>query len=98
MRENGLQVRPLRRFVRTTDSDHDGPIFPNLARNFVACGPDEMRVADITYVAIATGFVFLAVILDSWSRRVVGYGLARRIDSRVALACPFGPENRQHCP
>lgn len=86
MRENGLQVRPLRRFVRTTDSDHDGPIFPNLARNFVACGPDEMWVADITYVAIATGFVFLAVILDSWSRRVVGYGLARRIDSRVALA------------
>ncbi len=85
MRENGLQVRPLRRFVRTTDSDHDGPIFPNLARNFVACGPDEMWVADITYVAIATGFVFLAVILDSWSRRVV-YGLARRIDSRVALA------------
>ncbi len=86
MRENGLQVRPLRRFIRTTDSDHDGPIFPNLARNFVACGPNEMWVADITYVAIATGFVFLAVILDSWSRRVVGYGLARRIDSRVALA------------
>ncbi len=86
MRENGLQVRPLRRFVRTTDSDHDGPIFPNLAQNFVACGPDEMWVADITYVAIATGFVYLAVILDSWSRRVVGYGLARRIDSRVALA------------
>ena len=39
MRENGLQVRPLRRFVRTTDSDHDGPIFPNVARNFVASGP-----------------------------------------------------------
>jgi putative transposase len=45
-----------------------------------------MWIADITYVAIATGFVYLAVILDSWSRRVVGYGLARRIDSRVALA------------
>ena len=60
MRENGLQVRPLRRFVRTTNSDHDGPIFPNLARNFVASGPNELWVADITYVGIGTGFVYLA--------------------------------------
>jgi putative transposase len=86
MRENGLQVRPLRRFVRTTDSDHDGPIFPNLARDLVPHGPNELWVADITYVAIANGFVYLAAILDAWSRRVIGYGLGRRIDTRIALA------------
>lgn len=45
MRENRLQVRPLRRFVRTTDSDHDGPIFPNLARELVPRGPNELWVA-----------------------------------------------------
>jgi putative transposase len=89
MRENGLQVRPLRRFVRTTDSNHEGPIFPNLARNLVPCGPNELWVADITYVAIAKGFVYLAAILDAWSRRVVGYGLGRRIDTRIALAALY---------
>ncbi len=99
MRENGLQVRPLRRFVRTTDSDHDGPIFPNLARDFVPCGPNQLWVADITYVAIATGFVYLAAILDAWSRRVVGYGLGRRIDTRIALAALYAAiESRRPSP
>ena len=46
----------------------------------------ELWVADITYIAIATGFVYLAAILDAWSRRVVGYAIGRRIDARLALA------------
>jgi len=71
MRESGLQVRPLRKFVRTTDSDHDGPIFPNLARGFRPNGPNQLRVGDITYIRIAAGFVYLAVILEAWSRRVI---------------------------
>jgi putative transposase len=75
MRENGLQVRPLCRFVRTTDSDHDSPIFPNLAAAFRPTGPNELWIADLTYVAIAVGFVYVGVILDAWSRRVVGYAL-----------------------
>ena len=86
MRENGLQVRPLRRFVRTTDSDHDSPIFPNLAAAFRPTGPNELWVADLTYVAIAVGFVYVGVILDAWSRRVVGYAISRRIDTRLTLA------------
>lgn len=86
MRDNGLQVRPLRRFVRTTQSDHDGPIFPNLAQGFIASGPNQLWVGDLTYVAIAAGFVYVAVILDAWSRRVVGYAISRRIDVRLALA------------
>ena len=86
MRQNGLQVRPLRKFVRTTDSDHDGPIFPNLARGFRPTGPNQLWVGDITYIRIAAGFVYLAVILDAWSRRVIGYALGRQIDTRLALA------------
>jgi len=86
MREHGLSVRPRRRFVATTDSDHDGPIFPNLAKDVLPEGPNELWVADITYIAIATGFVYLAAILDAWSRRVVGYAIGRRVDARLALA------------
>jgi putative transposase len=86
MREHGLTVRPRRRFVATTDSDHDGPIFPNLAKDVLPTGPNELWVADITYIAIAAGFVYLAAILDAWSRRVVGYAIGRRIDARLALA------------
>lgn len=49
-------------------------------------GPDELWVADITFVAIGTGFVYLAVVLDAWSRRVVGYALDRHLDARPATA------------
>jgi putative transposase len=86
MRERQLQVRPLRRFVRTTNSDHDNPIFPNLAADFTPTAANQLWVADLTYVAIAVGFVYVAVILDAWSRRVVGYAIARRIDTRLTLA------------
>jgi putative transposase len=86
MRQRQLQVRPLRRFVRTTDSDHDNPGFPNLAADATPTAAKQLWVADLTYVAIAVGFVYVAVILDAWSRRVVGYALARRIDTRLTLA------------
>jgi putative transposase len=86
MKENGLTVRSRRRFVVTTDSDHDGPIFPNLAESIVPTDLNQLWVADITYIAIATGFVYLAAILDAWSRRVVGYAVGKRIDVRLALA------------
>jgi putative transposase len=75
-----------RRFTRTTDSDHDGPIYPFVARGFEVHGPDQLWVADLTYVAIATGFVYLAVVLDAWSRRVVGYAIGRSLDARHAVA------------
>jgi putative transposase len=72
MRQHGLQPRIRRRFTTTTDSDHDQPIFPNLAKNLVLDGPDQLWVADITSVPIIGSFVYVAVILDAWSRRVVG--------------------------
>ena len=86
MREQDLRVRPRRRFVVTTDSDHDGPIFPDLAKDLAPTGPDQLWVADLTYIRILTGFVYLAVILDAWSRRVVGWAISRRIDADLALA------------
>jgi putative transposase len=86
MREQDLQVWPRRRFVVTTDSDHDGPIFPDLATDVIPAGPDQLWVADLTYIRVLTGFVYLAVVLDAWSRRVVGWALGRRIDADLALA------------
>jgi putative transposase len=75
-----------RRFARTTDSDHDQPIFPDRRRELIVDGPNQLWVADLTYVAIAFGFVYLAVILDAWSRRVIGYAIGRAIDARLTIA------------
>src|SRR5260370_2916697 len=86
MREHTLNPKQQRRFIATTDSDHDYPIFPDLAKTMTPDGPNQLWVADITYVAITTGFVYLAAILDAWSRRVVGYAIGRSIDARLAFA------------
>jgi putative transposase len=86
MRENDLNPRKRRRFSRTTDSAHDGPVFPFVAKDYEVHGPDQLWVADITYVAIATGFVYLSVILDAWSRRVIGHALARDLEARHSVA------------
>jgi putative transposase len=86
MREHDLQPRMRRRFTTTTDSDHDQPIFPDLAKTVALDGPDQLWVADITYVTVVGGFVYVAVIMDAWSRLVVGYAISRSIDARLALA------------
>jgi putative transposase len=86
MRAHDLQPRRRRRFVTTTDSDHDRPIFPDRAKGMVVNAPNQLWVADITYIAIAAGFVYLAAILDAWSRRVVGYAISRSVDARLTLA------------
>ncbi len=86
MREHDLQPRMRRRYVATTSSDHDHPIFRNLAKDRVVNGANQLWVADITYVAVAMGFVYVAVILDAWSRRVVGYAISRSVDVRLTLA------------
>ncbi|WP_210237746.1 DDE-type integrase/transposase/recombinase, partial [Mesorhizobium sp. M00.F.Ca.ET.216.01.1.1] len=75
-----------RRFTVTTDSDHNQPIFPNLARDIISDGPNQLWVADITYVTVVGGFAYVAVVLDAWSRRVVGYAISRSIDARLTLA------------
>lgn len=86
MKLHDLNPRRRRRFTKTTDSDHDGPIYPLIARSFEVHGPDQLWVGDITFVAIAVGFVYVAIVLDAWSRRVVGYAISRRIDARLTVA------------
>ena len=86
MREHALQPKRRRRYVVTTDSGHDSPIFPDLAKAVVPDRPNQLWVADLTYVAIPGGFVYLAAILDAWSRKVVGYAISRSMDARIAVA------------
>jgi putative transposase len=86
MREHDLQPKRRRRYVITTDSVHEGPIFPDLAKGVVPDRPNQLWVADLTYVAIPGGFVYLAAILDAWSRKVVGYAISRSMDARIAVA------------
>lgn len=85
MREQGLQLKRRRRYVATTDSDHAGPIFPDLAKGMVPDLPDQLWVADLTYVAIPGGFVYLAAILDAPPPPPGGIRFATRIDGLLAI-------------
>jgi len=85
MHEDNLLVLRRRPFVpMTTDSDHEWRIVPNLARGLVVTGLDQLWVADITYVRLLEEFAFLAVVLDAFSRKVIGWALADHL--RVSLA------------
>ena len=86
MKAHGLGVKPRRRFVRTTNSNHDLPVFPNLYENVIPSKPDLVWVADITYIRLAVGFCYLAAVLDACSRKVVGYAISKSIDSQLTVA------------
>jgi putative transposase len=86
MRESELLVKHHRRFVRTTDSDHTLPVFPNLLAEFKPTGLDQVWVSDITYIRILTGFAFLATILDAFSRKVVGWALSKGLSAEIVRA------------
>jgi transposase InsO family protein len=81
--DNLLSIR-RRRFVVTTGSAHPWQVYPNLARMMVLSAINQMWVADITYVRLQQEFIYLAVILDVYSRRVVGWSISRKLDSSVA--------------
>ena len=87
MRDNDLAAKTRRRFrVRTTDSHHDLPIAPNrLDRRFHAPGPNQAWVADLTYIATGEGWLYLAVVLDLYSRKVVGYAMADHLKASLAV-------------
>jgi len=87
MREDNLLcLRKQRRFIVTTDSRHGYRIYPNLARDFTPNGLNQLWISDITYVRLYQEFIYLAVILDAFSRRVIGWELGRQIDSELTLA------------
>ena len=86
MREDNLLCLRRRKFVVTTDSDHDLRIYPNLARDMELTGTDQLWRADITYIRLETEFVYLAVVLDAFSRRIVGWALDRNLEDDLAIA------------
>lgn len=85
MKKFGLQPIRWRTFVRTTDSRHLLPVYPNLLKKRQVRAVNQVWVADITYIRIRARFVYLAAILDLYSRKVVGWAISRRIDSELCL-------------
>jgi len=86
MREDNLLSLRAKPYVpRTTDSRHGFAVRPNLTRGLVPTGLDQLWVADITYVRLAEAFVYLAVVIDAFSRKVVGWALADHLEARLAL-------------
>jgi transposase InsO family protein len=100
MKTAGIAVRPLRRFVTTTDSDHDQPIAPDLLKqDFTATAPNQRWVADITYVPTDEGWLFLAAIVDLYSRRIVGWAMGATMHrSLVLCALAMAIDGRQPAP
>jgi putative transposase len=86
MSENGLKARQKTRFKKTTDSDHAGPVATNvLDQDFTATAPDQKWGVDISYVWTAEGWLYLAVVLDLFSRRIVGWQLSDRMKRGLAM-------------
>ena len=85
MREDNLLCLRRRKFVVTTDSNHTRKVYPNLARDMILTATDQLWRADITYIRLRDEFVFLAVILDAYSRRVIGWALDRTMEDSLTL-------------
>jgi len=85
MREDNLLCLRRRKFVVTTNSAHDLPVYPNLTREMTLSGVDQLWVADITYIRLLVEFVYLAVILDAFSRRVIGWALEHTLEDELTL-------------
>jgi putative transposase len=87
MQENGLHVKTTKRFKITTNSDHKRPVAPNLVQqNFTSEAPDRLWTGDITYIWTAEGWLYLAVILDVFSRQIVGWSMNRRMTDDLVIA------------
>lgn len=87
MREDNLLCLRKRKFVvTTTDANHNFRVYPNLAKSMELTGIDQLWVADITYIRLETEFVYLAVVLDAYSRRVIGWALDRSLEDDLAIA------------
>ena len=85
MRKDNLLCLRRRKFVLTTDSNHDRPVYPNLAGDLKLTGLNQLWVADITYIRLESEFVYLAVVLDAFSRRVIGWCLDRSLEAELAV-------------
>lgn len=86
LREDNLLCIRKRKFVVTTDSNHTRRVYPNLAGQMSLSGMDQLWVADITYIRLEAEFVYLAVVIDAFSRRVIGWALDRSVEDDLTLA------------
>ena len=86
MRTDNLLAVRFRKFVLTTDSQHDRQVYVNLAARMTVTGINQLWVADITYIRLRVEFVFLAVVIDRFSRKAIGWALDRTLAARVAVA------------
>ena len=86
LREDNLLCLRQRAFVRTTDSRHNLMVYPNLARDRSLSNINQLWVADITYIRLLREFIYLAVLLDAFSRRCIGWAISRHIDTQLTLA------------
>ena len=97
MRENLLLCKRKRKFINTTDSNHNFKRYPNLIKNIIITRPNQVWVSDITYIRILTGFIFLAVVIDAFSRKVIGYALSKQIKQDITItALNMALFNRSH--
>jgi len=85
MRESDLLCRVKRRWVKTTDSKHPFRRYPNLVKGLVISHLNQVWLSDITYIRIRTGFVYLAAILDAFSRKAIGYAVSTALDTSLTL-------------
>ncbi len=85
MQDDNLVCLRGRKYVRTTDSNHKLPVYPNLAKDLKLSGLNQLWVADITYIRLQYEFVYLSVILDAHSRRVIGWALGRTLEAELAV-------------
>ena len=85
MRESDLLCRIKRKWVRTTNSNHGWPIYGNLIKGRQLTGINQVWLSDITYIRIRNGFVYLAAILDAFSRKVIGYAISKSMDTNLVL-------------
>ena len=86
MREDNLLCLRKRRFALTTNSAHGLPVYPNLAAELEVTGLDQLWVADLSYIRLRREFIYLAVMLDAFSRRVIGWELGRSLEAELAVS------------
>jgi putative transposase len=86
LRPYGLLIQPRKKYIRTTQSSHWFKKWPDLLENFCPCRPDHLWVSDITFLRTENGFIYLSVITDAWSRKIVGYHLSQQLKTSGCIA------------
>jgi len=97
LRTHGLLVKPRRRRVRTTDSNHVYRKYPNLIKEYEPCEPEQIWSSDITYVSTVTGFVYVSMVTDQYSKKIMGYHVHATLEAEGPLqALSMALKNRSH--